>query len=101
MYTLVVPSTAQGLTIDIYPNDFVTSLTYSTTSLDATGALVTDTKGNDVLSTVVLNRYIYSCSSSNVTAISGENIIKDIYYNNPIVTDPNYFGNSMYQPSTK
>ncbi len=96
-YSIKVPSTGMGLAIRIYPSDVATNLTYSVKQYNPSDSTfqTNSTNFNYILASKSV-RYIFTSGSSSITAFTGNNIIEDLSYNDPKVTDPLYFGSSTY-----
>jgi hypothetical protein len=98
-YSINVPSTAMGLEITILPPQVATNLTYSIKQYNSIdGTFQTNSTTNNYILATKTVRYIFSASSSSVTAYTTKNVIQDIVYNNPMVNDSLYFGQSTYLP---
>ena len=96
-YTISVPSTGMGLAINIYPPKVATDLLYSVKTYSAgNGTEVYDINNNHILANRTV-RYIFTTTTPySVTAYTGQNEIQDITYDNPKITDPDYFGSATY-----
>jgi hypothetical protein len=92
-YSISVPSTAMGLSIDLLYPDIAANITYSVyTYSTTTGAVaIVAATGNYILGTKSA-RYVFGTGNSSVTAFTGKNEIVDFTYTQPSITDPDYFG---------
>jgi hypothetical protein len=90
-YSLSVPSTAMGLAITIRPVSFAGTVTYSVYGYANDGSIPVNANGNYLLTAKTV-RFIYSASTSSVSAYTYKNEIVDITYATPVVTDTLYFG---------
>lgn len=97
-YGISVPSTGMGLSINILPPKIATNLTYSTITYSlVNGTVNVDSATHNYILEDKTVKYVFTASNFSITAYTGRNEITDITYNNPIVTDPAYFGNISYQ----
>ena len=99
-YSISVPSTAMNLAIKLMPPQIATDLTYSIKLYNTTDGTdqINATTNNHILGTRTA-RYIFSAPTYNVTANTSINVIQDITYNNPVVTDPDFFSpDNAYMP---
>lgn len=96
-YSFSLPSTAQGLNVNIYPNKFESLVTYSAFTRDGNGAVQSNQITNNYILQDKTQRNIFSNGGFTVKMITGKNEIQDIIYSNPIITDVDYFGSNDYQ----
>lgn len=95
-YSISVPSTAEGLDINILATPIATNVSYSAYQYDANGdIMVNPTSGNAILTSKTV-RNIFRAANFTITTFTGKSEIVDIFYSNPSISDVDYFGSAAY-----
>ena len=98
LYSISVPSTANGVSLSLTALSTVVDVLYSfylTSSVD--GSTLIDGALNTQFSNTT-QRVVFSAVSADITAVTGKNQIVDLTYSESAITitDPHYFGSSDY-----